>query len=399
MGLILPHTVPPDEQPTQPALLIRSGAAAGVSRGSYSYVAIVKALPGELEAIRHLDARQWRRVTPLVEVTAGRARKRDQSHTLNRSKLPSLPRRLQESFGLEHAFFLDFPWLRSDARISLPKGPTVRAVPFVIDSCMSQGLSFIPVLRPGASDLAVELGHEVAALGRGLGVRYAFADVAWSTGDGIWDEVLRLVERAKTQPELVDLVLDLGYISPRPGFTTDDVLRALALLPDVHRWRSLALAGTSIPSSLADIAEDTVGEIVRQEWLAWRALGTQQPERLPAFADYGIQHPSRPPMVMRRPSMRANLRYTSGDRFLMARGRPLKDVGVGQYRALCRTLRALPSFRGPRYSWGDAEIDSCANGGPLDGGQRHWRAVGTSHHITQVVEDLERVEPSGRVAG
>lgn len=226
-------------------------------------------------------------------------------------------------------------------------------------------------------------------MGRGLAIRYAFSEVAWSTGEAMWDEILRLVGRAKTDPEQIDLVLDLGYIKPRPGFTTEDILRALSALPEMHRWRSLALAGTSIPPSLGGFAEDSIGEIIRQEWLAWRALLSHEPDRMPDFADYGIQHPSRPAVAMRGRPMRANLRYTSGDRFLMVRGKPLKEVGIGQYRRLCAMLRARPDFRGSTFSWGDAEIAACAGGSPPQGGQRHWRAVGTSHHFSQVIEDLE----------
>src|SRR2546425_10404814 len=126
MGLMLPDAGGSrSDDPTQPALLRGPIRSAYLEHGGYTYVVIVKAMAGELEAIRRLEAKHWERLTPLVEVTAGRSRQQGQTTPLARSGLPGLPARLSESFK-HHPFFLDFPWLRADSRISIRQGTRIR---------------------------------------------------------------------------------------------------------------------------------------------------------------------------------------------------------------------------------------------------------------------------------
>lgn len=87
--------------------------------------------------------------------------------------------------------------------------------------------------------------------------------------------------------------------------------------------------------------------------------------------------------------MRANIRYTSDNVTLVARGRgAVVQEGREQYRELCRMLVDRPEFVGSAYSWGDEQIAACASGAIEPGWQNLWRGAGSSHHLRLVTEQV-----------
>lgn len=88
--------------------------------------------------------------------------------------------------------------------------------------------------------------------------------------------------------------------------------------------------------------------------------------------------------------MRANIRYTSSDATVIARGEgPVTQEGNSQYQLLCQQLVDQAGFEGGAYSWGDKVIEECARGAVTPGAQRMWRGAGTSHHLELVTNQLQ----------
>jgi hypothetical protein len=166
----------------------------------------------------------------------------------------------------------------------------------------------------------------------------------------------------------------------------------MSLVPMLNRWRTLTIAGTSYPQSVAGIASP-YQLVPRLEWQAYRSfvatLGSET--RIPTFGDYGVAHPDLVELDMRMVKPFAKLRYTIDDNWHIARGTPVRTHGFAQYQQMCATLVALPYFSGAAYSAADAYIADCAAGAVTTGNLSTWVWVSTNRHLTKVVDDLASV--------
>jgi hypothetical protein len=335
-------------------------------------------MPGEIDALTQAAATTWERMTPLIEVTGALST----GEPPQRSTIPNMADRLGPAITAGRPFFLDFPWMNSAAQVLVGrsgKRHRVNAVEHVYRGCRERGLSFIPVVGPHRdSGRLILVRDAVKADGRGVCLRIPLGGVVWPTETALAETLNRLLEAATCKAESADLVLDLGYLGAEPGFEASHILKHLKALPMLNAWRSLILLGTVIPETLAGMEEGGITEVPRHEWRLWKNLRALNPERLPTFGDYGIQHPQRPPKG--GPGMRANVRYTTEDLVLFARGSSILEHGTAQYRTLCAMLIDRPEFKGASYSWGDRCIDHHAKTAHPPG-EPAWRGAGTSHHL------------------
>ena len=352
------------------------------------YVPILKTLGGELRALEEAAASTRNGFVPLVEVARQKIAGLGPPPS---SRLPRTADRLEAAIGPGRPFFLDFPWLSSKTRIKVRQGNSrvpVLAIEHIMADCIGRGLDFIPVARPTKDVGYLSLVKNAAAVhGRGVCLRIPLAAV-WVTGNGIARTLDSLLTATDVDRGAADLLLDLRYIDPTPGFDAGHLARSLASVPALHEWRSLTIAGTVIPSTLAGFQEDDITPLQRHEWRVWKELRSLGIDRLPDYGDYGVQHPDPPDAS--GPGMRANIRYTTDDCFLMVRGRSVIEYGYDQYSGLCTKLSGHKDFAGGPFSWGDQAIVDCAAGYPAPKTQQHWRGAGTSHHLRHVVEALGR---------
>lgn len=153
-------------------------------------------------------------------------------------------------------------------------------------------------------------------------------------------------------------------------------------LPHLQRWRSLVVMGSAFPKSLSELIDGAGRKFVpRREWHLYELLGERNLPRIPAFGDYGVQHPSR----TKAPAFPsgANIRYTTDEGFLILRG--LRRQGREYSRKLSQELISLPEFRGSSFSPADEFIEKCAAGIEGVGSAETWRYVGTAHHLQLVI--------------
>jgi hypothetical protein len=357
-----------------------------VPNGPAHYVAAVQDKPGELKALRNASAATWMRLTPLVEVVGPRK-------PPPVFKAETVSRRLRNIAAAvgQHPCFLDILRLRAThaAQTRDGTGPVLSAI---YAAARRRGLAAVPVLRVGDRAAVTGLIRDaVLQDGRGVAVRYPLLNIALVEGQTPESLIKDKLAAVETELTGADLLIDLGYLSPEHEIHAEDTAESINELVAVGEWRSVVLLGTSMPRMLGGVvAEGTVGELPRREWALWSALRDLSLPRLPTYGDYVIQHPE-PPRDEERggPGMRANIRYTTASKTLVARGRgPITQEGREQYRGLCRMLTAKPEFAGRSYSWGDAEIADCASGATEPGWKDAWRGVGSSHHIRLATEQV-----------
>ena len=357
-----------------------------VPLGAAHYVAVVQNKTGELEALRHAPPETWSRFTPLVEIVG----RRMPPEAYRGETVDQWVKRVADAVG-QHTCFLDILRLRAGHPV-ITKAGTSRVLSAIHAAARKRHLVCVPVLKLSDRHAELELVRDaVIGGGRGVALRFPLLTLALSEGqtfDSLIKEALAAVE---VELSGADLLIDLGFLSPDEDIFAEDVARSVDELAGIGDWRSMALLGTSMPSMLGGvIAEGTVGELRRREWELWSALRRIPPQRLPTYGDYVIQHPHPPQDDSGGgPNMRANIRYTTENVTLVARGRGAYSVeGREQYRGLCRKLVERPEFAGGDYSWGDAQILDCASGTQEPGSNNAWRGAGSSHHLRLVTGQL-----------
>jgi hypothetical protein len=344
------------------------------------YVVILKTLPGELAALRQARPATLDRVMPLIEIATKRG---DAETTSAQRLLPKLAERLEESLGAR-PFFIDFPWLSLRTRVAIGKRKTsVGGIQHVLTEVLARGGRPIPVVRIGNVRRLQLIRQSMDLEAVGLCVRLRIRGV---TASGNKDEIEALLDAAGISRASVDLILDMGFIEQEPGFVARDVYDQVQKIPELARYRSVALAGSTMPTTLTAVRENSVGTIQRHEFGLWRDVVALRPDAAIEYSDYAVQNPERPDAT--GPGMRANVRYTAPEYFVIARGTQVTLDGWDQYRHLAAQITKRPEFRGSGFSWGDDEIVRCAQGGTFTRSSPYWRGVATSHHIEQILDSL-----------
>lgn len=199
-------------------------------------------------------------------------------------------------------------------------------------------------------------------------------------------------------PGATDLIVDLGAVDDliTPG------VRALAeaflsAVPNPTSWRTLTISACAFPLSMGGVDRHSHDFVERAEWLAWRdGLYSRSSElrRLPTFSDCGIQHPTGvegfDPRFM---AASASIRYTLPEEWLLIKGESSRRTGTKvQFPRLATRLvygHLKQHFAGENHCAGCASIKRAADGAPRLGSPEVWRRLGTIHHITRVVQDLD----------
>ncbi|MEV0269623.1 beta family protein [Hamadaea sp. NPDC050747] len=359
------------------------------------YVPVLQNKAGELEALRRASPDVWSHITPLINIVGPKKpRPNEVSVQISFEALRSWAKRLASAIG-GRPFYLDIlrlkpsTLLKSD-NIEFKGRRRARRRQYVLEQfyefAQQQRLDFVPVYR---TDLGNEtytriVRRAVTEIGRGFALRYPLLNTVSVLGPA--ELAIKIVSDMGEQTRNVDLILDLEYIPAEADLDFDLTQQLVSSLSDSASWRNVILLGTSIPSSMSCISEGSVGRIQRAEWALWKALRASGNPNL-VFGDYGIQHPK--PPAEGGPGMRANIRYTSEESTIVARGRQVLTEGKEEYRKLCRQLLRHDEYLGDDFSWGDSQIGACADGDTDPGSQNHWRAVGTSHHLAFVSGQLQ----------
>lgn len=359
------------------------------------YVAVLQSKTGERNALVNASELTWSRLTPVVEVVGPKAPK----VPLTGTSVAAWIKRLATAIG-RHPFYLDILRLDPTLPVTTRLGEQpVLATMFA--EARKRGMRFVPVAHVGedrkehadlVADALVEDGH-------GVGLRYRMRRVIPPEGSGHCELLRSQLSDLGSRPEDAYLLVDLEYLDEDDEIHPEDLAAALLEMSKAGAWRCVVVIGTSIPKMLSCVPEGTLGSIPRREWDLWSGLRECGLPRVPAFGDYAVQHPEPPLDDIGGNTMRANIRYTTRDETLVARGRgPVSREGSEQYYELCEQLVARPEFAGASYSWGDAIIAECVNGSRDPGSQNLWRGAGTSHHLRLVSARVQELHEESRSA-
>jgi hypothetical protein len=350
-----------------------------------TYIPLLKAKQGEFRALHYLAPDVKAAMTPLLEHPPldGYGDLDTPDEPTVDTQLLRLPPKLEQAWGGDSPFFLDLGLVDSDLALAAGEHP----VSYIFGRLRDLGLQGVPVTALGRDESYRAAVREVASIdGRGVCMRIVAEDL-----DDPEAAVAEALERISTDglaPEDVDLLLDLGEIGVNVGpsvLVVDITLREIAARED---WRTLTVAATSFPDVSA-YGPNSINIAQRYEWDLWRRVQARKLPRPPDFGDYGIfgaQTGGPGSEFAFAPS--PNLRYTTGDDWLIFKARSPTRFGFDQFNSLCQALVARPEYAGADFSWADGYIARCAAGRDGPGNASTWIQVNTNHHVTAVVEQL-----------
>ena len=270
----------------------------------------------------------------------------------------------------------------------------------IFENLRVREVAFIPTVgMDRVGDYADSVRDAIKSDGRGCCLRLVESDL-----EGMVElppQIDSLLKFLGIKAKDVDLLLDFGPRAPSKAALPFQI----DALPLVKDWRTLTVASSSFPADMSGVAQNSVEELEREEWIAWLSLRNKRKtsQRMPTYGDYTINHPVLSEIDPRIMSMSPNIRYSDSTSYVVAKGqaiprkkkKPTKQEEAArenllpkvQYPKLAAKIKNHASWKGEKFSWGDKFIDTCSRKECV-GSATNWRAVGTCHHIAVVVQQI-----------
>lgn len=342
--------------------------------GAHHYVPVLKVKRGEKRALRELSQKVRTRVTPLLEIVE-RTDKNIVDH------LDTAFKGLADAVQLFDRCFIDVWELERD-------GPA--AAKEVFDLASGCGMNYTPVTGISRSaDVDAAMAHR----SNGLAIRLRRDEFE---AGGIGSNISRFMNSQGLTEEGTDLIIDLGAVEDFVAVGVKELASAfLAEVPSHTRWKTFTISACAFPRSMGIVERNSDILVERSDWLAWRdARPAHKQARLPTYSDGAIQHPlgveGFDPRYMQ---VSASVRYAIPDHWLLVKGEGTRfNPPSKQFPALATQLvygHLKDYYCGIDHCKGCASMKDAADGMPKLGSPEVWRRLGTVHHITTVVEELD----------
>lgn len=359
------------------------------------YTPILRWKAAEKGALQNLKAEHKARITPLIEFVMSQSDSKDSAKTPEDL--------LQESVG---AFLENLPSIGEQVRKYWGQEPIFISVELIdgsirataLEKILNQGnvlnifmipvINIIPVIgfeadvntRKVAVDFAKESGH---------GLCFRITDSHFKE-KSLSDDIKTFIEENSLNIKDVDLLVDFMVVDDKLSYQS--LVEKINLLPSLEEWRTFIVAGGAFPKDLSHLEKHNQHNISRADWIIWNNL-VKSLKRLPAFADYAIQHPVYTPPQSSIANPSASIRYTLEDAWVVVRGEGLrnpKGAGFKQYPAQAQLLAGQAIFKGENFSSGDAYIAEKAKdiNTKKTGNPKTWLEAGLNHHLTLVANQI-----------
>jgi hypothetical protein len=341
----------------------------------YKYRPILRWKRGEKRCIKAISATMAKDVLPLITVTEDTFS--DQPETTRSEAVPASVLFADDVFKHWGArpFYLDASEIPAPAK----------GVHSLIDTakhCRELGARLTPATTLNTSDRYEAAVLNVAqANSCGVALTVSLREFtsaerwvpSWSHPLGETDLILDLADKVAT-------VADLGS--------------ALELaFRNLHRgteWRSVTVAGTSMPDNFADYDTDDTHTIERAEWTLWQHLiSLSLPYRLD-YGDYATVAINPAPEGIRW-GYPISVRYTLPTQFLICRGVRTRGEGARELdEQLIAHANTIVRYkkRSRLQCWADETIDKIAAEREKPGNLENWVKIAVNRHIARVRNDI-----------
>lgn len=334
------------------------------------YIPILRLMRGERVGLQKLTAAGRTNVTPLFVLAPKQyVGKKATANKVAVAAPAVIANDIMTAWG-RSPFFLDAS--------ALPPGAHHHPIVDIAAAARAVGLNLIP-----AASLAAPLPYQQAVNGivatdlRGIGLR---VDLNQFSSAAQW-----IAQWPFPRP-VTDLIVDVADNAPMVASLGAAVTHVFQTLPHGAQWRSVTIAGTSMPENFAGMVAGT-HLIHRDEVAVWQRLEDAQLPYQIDFGDYASVSTTPAPAGIAW-GFPINVRYTLPNDFLICRGVPTTGFGgVELAPQLIAHADRIVNFanRGAlAHCWADQTIDNIALAIEGPQGLEHWVQIGVNRHIELV---------------
>lgn len=242
-------------------------------------------------------------------------------------------------------------------------------------ACRSKGLQIIPATTLGAPNAYQSAVSKVMAKdGRGVALR---VDLQEMTSAATW---------TKSWPHSLsdtDLITDFADNIANVLALGTSALQAFSSLHGGQKWRSVTMAGASMPENFTGFQKGA-HLIERAEWTLWQKLSVSKLPFAIDFGDYATVSVTPAPEGIAW-GFPINVKYTLDQHFLICRGVRTKGINAvpmdQQLRSHALTIVRTKNRNPLAQCWADAKIDTIANGKDAPGGLPGWVKISVNRHV------------------
>ena len=345
-------------------------------KGSYCYLAVLKARRGQFNAVRGVSPTARSRLAPLFDVLQPSPRQAADPAAY----LDKVHGHIVSSWAPDRPVHVDARDFPVDYEVA---GTSPSA--FVSERVAAHGFKGIPATGTEIErgrDYVHRIGRVAAVLGHGACIRVEREEVVDSTS--LKESLSKTLDLLRIPESQIDLLLDLDFVGrDTPMRLQSIILEAVQTATALGSFRNIMIAGGSIPEQLGKRDTGVVRREPRVEMEAWSQV--QSITNYPiAFGDFGVTNPRyvKPGKAVNVP---ARIRYTTFQEHVLLRS------GRNGHPDLCRQLVEMAEYEGPSYSAGDQRMKLAARGYASSGNPAIWVAGDLNHHLEKVSEQAWQV--------
>lgn len=341
----------------------------GMERSAMArYIPILRWKRGERVGIKNLTAKQRENVYPLFVLGESPFVGKEPKNKPPVSAGDAFVSDLKESWGAN--------WCHIDASAAPHAGGGPHPLVAIAKSAAAHGLHFVPATRLGATS-NYQAAVKAVSGSAGVALRVTLEEMtSASTWSSSWDHAFKDT----------DLIVDFAETTSTVHGLGASLVHAFETLHAAGRWRTVTVAGTSMPDNFTGLAKG-LHTIPRLEQAIWKKLVAAS---LPYQVDYGdyATVPLHPPPATIKWGYPINARYTLETEFLICRGVGTTGKGgVDMDVQLLQHAKSIVAYsrRGAIADcWADSRIDQIAKGVQESGNLESWVQIGVNRHIAKV---------------
>ena len=354
---------------------------------SKHYVPILKWKRAEQGALKALEEKHKKLITPVIQFVMPKQKTGDQMSNLVvrfEEQILKIPENIVDVWG-KTPIFLDFSLL-----FTIPL--KAKGVNSILRGGLKLGASFIPVVYLNDEHEVKKVAYSFAKEnGGGMCLRLVCPD--FSDLEKLNQNIKEFVSSTSLAEKDIDILVDIKEIE----INGDKFIKYLNLsqrIDNLSKWRTLTFASGAFPKDLSQCKIDEENLIPRFDWKNWiEQINNENFQRKPAFADYTIQHPIYiEASQFFHPS--TSIKYTLEDNWLIMKGKKQK---FELYLASAAELVKDTRFYGENFSDGDKYIAEKARHFSAyikkpaikgTGSTETWLKAGINHHLALTAHQI-----------
>lgn len=354
------------------------------------YVPILKWKRAEQNALKVLEEKHKKCITPLLQFVMPKGKQTEQRQDIIaklEGQLDKIPTRIIEVWG-KMPVFIDVSLL-----YTIPL--KVKSLNVISRLGHNLGGVFIPAIHLNDEKPLKNIAYELAKKNKtGLCLRLICPD--FIDLEKMNKDISNMLSDSVLNESDIDIIVDIKETDADSNKCIKYIEKSQGI-PNLMKWRTLSFASGAFPEDLSAFKLDEENLITRIDWKSWKeyVTGTKL-KRKPSFSDYTIQHPIyNEAAQFYHPT--TSIKYTLENEWLILKGKKHRfEMYLGSAKLLSKDQR----FYGENFSYGDKYILTKANhcdaylknkkvGGT--GSTETWITAGINHHLALVANQVSNL--------